>query len=120
MKRSAREWTTYSLSILCAIAPFVAGLIRLVEARDLRLFEMAVAAFLGAVLIRVVGRTHRKPPVVLALSALTAVIAALSAASAAYALGATAASGIWLVAIVFGLSLAASYALDALSQPRST
>jgi hypothetical protein len=119
MKRSARQRAIYALSILFALAPFAFGLIRATEARDPRLLWMAVAAFLGAALIRMFAKDRsRKPNAILALSAVTLVVAAVLAASVAYLLGATAVAGIWPVAFVLGLCLAASYALYARSRGR--
>jgi hypothetical protein len=111
----------YSLSILFAAAPFGFGLIRAVSAHDRRMLWMAFAAFIGAAFVRMVvkDRDPRSKGVVTP-SALTLVVATALAGSTAYLLGATAAAGIWPVAFVLALWLAASHALHLLSLPRAT
>jgi len=109
------------LSLLFAAAPFAFGLVRYFSTgSDLRMLWMALAAFLGLVLVRVFARrrsqTRSEMP---AFSGLTFIVATLLAAATARLLGATAAAGIWGVAIVFGILCATSYALDAVSRPRT-
>ena len=111
----------FSLSILFASAPFGFGLIRAVSAHDPRMLWMAFAAFVGAALVRMVGKDRDpRSTRVVTPSALTLVIATALAGSTAYLLGARAAPGIWLVAFVLALCLAASHALHLLSLPRTT
>jgi hypothetical protein len=93
------------LSVLLAIAPFGAGLIRAMSARDFRLLWMACAAFVGAVLVRLIAKRRRRGPLG------TLLVATVFAAATGYLLGATAAAGIWPMAFVLGLCLAASHAL---------
>jgi hypothetical protein len=52
------------------------------------------------------------------LSAIAFVVTTLLAGLTAILLGATAGPGAWAVAVVFGLSFAASVALNILSRPR--
>jgi hypothetical protein len=120
MTRSRRgRWARF-LSIVFGAAPFVFGLIRAVSTGyDLRMLWMALASFLGALLVGVVGRSPtRGPNTLLALSALTFVVTALLAGSTALLLGATAPAGVWGVAIVFALLWAASSAFDTLARSR--
>jgi hypothetical protein len=121
MQRSLREPSVTALAVLLAAAPFVAGLIRAAKASDLRLLWMALAAFLGSVLVRWVatgrGRAHDGAA---ALCLLTFVVAAALAGLTAYLLGARWAVGVWMVAVVLGLFLAGSVAVRALSRPRTT
>lgn len=121
MKRSPRQRTLYVLSIAFAAAPFVFALIRAFSSRyDLRMLWMAMAAFVGASLVMVVGRARRRQRAgVLGLAAVALIAATLLAGWTAYRLGATAAAGIWPVSFVLGFCWASSYALDALSRPRT-
>jgi|SoiMetStandDraft_2_1073263.scaffolds.fasta_scaffold23107_3 hypothetical protein len=110
----------FSLSILFAAAPFALGLIRAVTARDPRMLWMAFAAFVGAALVRMMGKDRdSRSTGVVTPSAVTLVIGTALAGSVAYTLGARAAAGIWPVALILGLCLAASHALHLLSLPRS-
>ena len=120
MRRSPRETAIFALSLLFAAAPFGFGLIRAVSARDLRMLWMACAAFVGAALLRMVGKDRgRKSDDVVRPAAVTLVVTTALAGLTAYLLGATAAAGIWPVALVLGLCLATSHALHLLSLPRS-
>lgn len=103
--------TLYSLSILFIAAPFAFGLIRAVSARgDLRMLWMALAAVGGSTLVRVLGRAHSSTPDGVRSIAITCFIVATSlAAVTGFLLGATAVAGVLPVAIVFGVSCAASY-----------
>jgi ascorbate-specific PTS system EIIC-type component UlaA len=106
----------YVLAILFAAAPFAFGMIRLVQTgHDFRLLWMAVASFLGALIVMVL-RKGQKPNSVFASSVITFVISALLAASTGFMLGATAGPGTWMVAVVLALCWAASYALYNLSR----
>jgi hypothetical protein len=120
MRRSPRQQAIYAVAILSAAAPFIFGLIRAVAAGDLRMLWMALAASLGAAAVRMAGKKRTQTPNAGLLSVATLLIATLLAGSTAYLLGATAAFGIWAVAVVLGLCLAASCALDALSRPRGS
>jgi steroid 5-alpha reductase family enzyme len=120
MKRSFREKFIFLLSILVGAAPFAFGLIRAVQTgSDLRYLWVAIAAFLGATVVMVVGKVRsRAPNVVLALFAAAWVIAALFAGSTAFLLASTSSAAVWIVAFAFGFCCAASHALNALSRPR--
>jgi MFS-type transporter involved in bile tolerance (Atg22 family) len=111
-----------ALAVALALAPFGAALIRLTQTgTDVRYFWVALAAFLGALAVMLIGRagTQRKD-VVLRLAAVTFLVATLLAVLAARLLGARAAFGIWAVAIVFALFFTASQLLYALSRPRES
>ena len=108
------------LAAALALAPFGAALIRFTQTgTDVRYFWVALAAFLGALMVMLIGKggTQRKD-VVLRLSAIAFVVSTLLAVLAARLLGATAAFGIWAVAIVFALFTTAGQAMYALSRPR--
>jgi hypothetical protein len=117
MRRSPGERAFFIGSVLLAAAPFGFGSIRAMAAGDLRMMWMAVAAFLGFMLVRIVMRDRGRPRSGVAASSFLTLLAAMAlAGSTAYLLGATAAVGIWLVALMLALCLAASSALHALSQ----
>ena len=120
MKRSPREQLVFFLSILFAATPFAFALIRAFSTGyDLRYIWMALASFLGAAVVIVVGKARsRKPIGMLALSALVLVIATVLAGLAAFLLGARSVAAAGIVAFAFGFCWAASYAIYALSRPR--
>jgi hypothetical protein len=110
------------LAVLLALAPFGAALIRFSQTRsDVRYFWVALAAFLGALIVMLIGKAGtQKKDVVLRLSAVAFVVSTLLAVLAARLLGARAAFGIWAVAIVFALFSTAGQVLYALSRPRQS
>jgi hypothetical protein len=98
-----------TLSIVFAVAPFAAALLRAVQTgRDLRLLWMALAAFVAAAAVTAVAKSRGVTPAV-AASVGAFVVATLAAGAAAMLLGATAAPGIWAVAGVFGFCFAVSH-----------
>jgi peptidoglycan/LPS O-acetylase OafA/YrhL len=110
------------VAVALAIAPFVAALIRFTQTgTDARYFWVALAAFLGALAVLLIGRagTQRKN-VVLRLAAIAFLVSTLLAVLAARLLGASAAVGIWLVAIVYALFTTAGQVLYSLSRPRQS
>ena len=119
MRRSLREQLIYFLSILFAIAPFVAGLFRAFNTRtDFRLLWMACAAAVAAAwAIALMRARARQSQSILALSAVVLVGATIGAGLMGFLLGATAGPGVWMVAVVLGLFLAASCVLYARSRP---
>lgn len=119
MRRSPREQLIYFLSVLFAIAPFVAGLFRAFSTRtDFRLLWMAFAAAVGATAAVALMRAGaRQSKSVLALAAVVLVAATIAAGLVGFLLGATAGPGVWMVAVVLALFLAASCALYAHSRP---
>ena len=107
------------LSILFAAAPFAFGLIRFVQTgHDARMLWMALASGIGAAAVIMIARGRSRRMGVAALSAIVLAVATLLAAAAAYLLGARAAAGVWLVALVLALCWTASYVLSALAGPR--
>lgn len=95
-----------ALAILFAAAPFIFGLIRLVTTgSDYRMITMAVVSFIGVMIVRTMKRDT--PPSTAAIFFVATVLAAI----VAYLMGATAALGVWPVAIVFGFCYAASNVL---------
>jgi hypothetical protein len=82
---------------------------------------VALASFLGAFAVMLIGkaRTQRKN-VVLRLSAIAFLVSTLLAVLAARLLGASAAFGIWAVAIVYALFTTAGQVLYSLSRPRQS
>lgn len=119
MKRSPREQIIYFLSILFAAGPFVAGLLRAISTgTDLRLLWMAFAAAVGATAVITVTKARGgQSKSVVTLSAAVLAAATLAAGLVGFLLGATAGPGVWMVAVVLGLFLAASSALYSHSRP---
>ena len=108
------------LGVLLAVAPFVAALIRFSQTgTDVRYFWVALAAFLGAFTVLLIGKagTQRKY-VVLRLSLVAFAVSTLLAVLASRLAGANAAFGIWAVAIVYALFTTAGQTLYSLSRPR--
>jgi hypothetical protein len=110
------------LAAALALAPFVAALIRFTQTgTDVRYFWVALAAFLGALMVMLIGRAGtQRQGVVLRLSAIAFLVSTLLAVLAARLLGASAAFGILAVAIVFALFTTAGQAMYALSRPRQS
>jgi len=110
------------LAVALALAPFGAALIRFIQTgTDVRYFWVALAAFLGALVVMLIGKagTQRKG-VVLRLSGVAFLVSTLLGVFAARLLGARAAFGIVAVAIVFALFSTASQVLYSLSRPRQS
>jgi hypothetical protein len=105
------------LALLFSIAPFVFGVIRAFSAHDYRMITMAVFGFIAALILRPFVLTRPGSGGTLLVFVVTTVVAAI----VAYLMGATAAAGIWPVAIVFGFCNATSHFLTVRSrQPSST
>jgi hypothetical protein len=109
-----------AFAVALALAPFVAALIRFTQTRtDVRYFWVALASFLGALIVMLIGRARTQTrKVVLRLSVVAFFVSTLLAVLAARLLGANAAFGIWAVAIVYALFTTAGQALYSLSRPR--
>jgi hypothetical protein len=110
------------IAVALALAPFGVGLIRLIRTgNDARYFWVALAAFLGVLVVMLIGKagTQRKK-VVLRLSIVAFAVSTLLAVLAARLLGARAAFGIWAVAIVIALFSTAGQVLYSLSRPRQS
>jgi hypothetical protein len=107
-------------AVALAIAPFVAALIRFTNTgSDTRYFWVALAAFLGALAVMLIGRASiQRKNVVLRLSLVAFAVSTLLAVLASRLAGANAAFGIWAVAIVYALFTIAGQALYSLSRPR--
>ena len=103
-----------ALAILFAAAPALFGLIRLVTTgHDYRMLAMAVVSFIGVMVVRMMKRDV--PPSTGAIFFVATVLAAI----VAYMMGATAALGIWPVAIVFGFCYATSNVLTTRSRKQA-
>ena len=114
-----RHRSFYFLAILFRVAPFAFGLLRASRADDYRMLWMAIASFAGAALVAFVARRHgRDSKEILAISVVLLAVSTLIAGLTARLLGATAAAGIWAVALVFGLCWAISYWLAGISRGR--
>jgi hypothetical protein len=114
-----RHRSLYFLAILFRVAPFAFGLLRATQASDYRMLWMAVASLAGAALVALMARRHgRDSKEILAIAAVVLAVSTLLAGLTARLLGATAAAGIWAVAIVFGLCWAISYWLAGISRGR--
>lgn len=121
MIRSLRERLIFVASICVAAIPFAFGLLRLLSTgTDHRYLWLALASFLGATTVMVIGKPGGRPTTtILALAGAAAIIATLLAMSAALLLGTRAGAGAWIVALGFGVCSAAGAALAALSRPRA-
>jgi uncharacterized membrane protein len=114
-----RHRSFYFLAILFRVAPFAFGLLRASRADDYGKLWMAIASFAGAALVALVARRHgRDSKEILAISVVVLAVSTLLAGLTARLRGATAAPGIWAVALVFGLCWAISYWLAAISHGR--
>jgi hypothetical protein len=114
-----RHRSFYFLAILFRVAPFAFGLIRATQANDYRMLWMAVASLAGAALVALIARRHgRDSREILAIAAVVFAVSTLLAGLTARLLGATAAAGIWAIAIVFGVCWAISYWLAGISRGR--
>lgn len=69
------------------------------------MLAMAAAAFVGTLILTAIGKSVARVPTT---SAAVFFVATVLAACVAYLMGATAAAGIWPVAIVFGICYAIS------------
>jgi len=110
------------LAVLLALAPFGAALIRFTQTRtDVRYFWVALASFLGALIVMSIGKASmQRKNVVLRLSAIAFLVSTLLAVLAARLLGASAMFGIVAVAVVFALFTTAGQVLYSLSRPRQS
>jgi hypothetical protein len=110
------------LAVALGIAPFVAALIRFAKTgTDVRYFWVAFAASLGALMVMLIGKAGvQRKAIVLRLSAIAFLVSTLLAVLAARLAGATAAFGVWAVAIVYALFSSASQVVYALSRPRQS
>ncbi len=114
-----RHRSLYFLAILFRVAPFAFGLLRASRANDYRMLWMALASLIGFALVALMARRHgRDSKEILAISVVVLAVTTLLAGLTARLLGATAAAGIWAVAIVFGLCWAISYWLAGISRGR--
>ena len=121
MNRTPQQRRLRILAILFAAAPPAFALIRALNARsDLRMLWMALTSLVGVSIVMAMGDVRRRERRgVLSQSAIALVVATLLAGWTAIRLGATAAAGIWPVSFVLAFCWVASFALDALSRPRT-
>ena len=120
MRRWPKEQFIYVLAILFAIAPFAVGLIRVFRTgNDFRYLWIAFATFFATIAVLAIGKARSREANAVRLSAAVLIIDTLIAAATAFLLGARAAPGVWLVALAFGLSWAASGGLYILSRPKT-
>ncbi len=117
MTRTPQQWAYAIASLVIALAPLSFGVFRAWQTGDQRMFWMAFAATLAAQGVEIVARANLGAPRPLRQALVTLVLATAVAGGGAYLLGATAAPGIWAVAFVFGLCLAARSILEARSRP---
>lgn len=99
------------LSILFALAPFGAALIRARQSGDVRMFWMALAGLAAAALIASVAKSLNAVGTGM-VAAVTLVVATVAAAAARLAFGGMSVGsvGLWMVAAVFGICFAISTA----------
>jgi hypothetical protein len=100
----ARSGAFDALAMGAAAVPFAFALIRAVQTgNDLRYFWVAIAGFLGALAVTVVGRTTVKRPIAsAALAAVAFIVATTCAVLAALAIGTRLGLGILVVGLAFG------------------
>jgi hypothetical protein len=110
----------FVLAIAFAAVPFGFGLLRFVTRADTTGVWMALAAGLGALLVRAVAASRGIRSSTLAVLISTLVIATVAAGAAAFAVGTTSGPGMWMVAFVIGLCWTMSLLFDALSRPASS
>lgn len=102
------------ISLLFAAAPLAVGLFRaLGPHHDLRFLAMAVVALLVATLFLSVARKPGSPTPSWSMSAAAFVAATALAACVTYLMGAPAAAGVWMVAVVMAFCCVASAWLGA-------
>lgn len=98
------------LSLLFGLAPFAFGAFRAVNARyDLRMLWMALVSGAGAFTIRRMAERSDKHEPSTRFAILTFVATTILGGVTAILLGATAAAGVWPVAVVLALCWTASY-----------
>lgn len=79
---------------------------------------LAASLFAAGVMAASIGR-RRSRHALMTQSTVILIVATLLAGGTGYLLGATRGPGVWLVAIVFGMCLAASSAVAAFSRPEA-
>ena len=120
MRRSPGQLIFLLASVLFAAIPFAFAIVRALQTRtDLRYLWVALASFLGAAAVMMIGKAwQRMPARVVALSVVALIAAALLAGIVAFVVGARSALAMAVVAVGFGGCHAASLGLNALSRPR--
>ena len=117
MTSTNRRRGSYLLSVLFGIAPFAFGTFRAVSARyDVRMLWMALASGIGAFAVRGIAKRRLENGPSMSLAILTLVVTTLLGGLTAILLGATAAAGIWPVALVLAICWTASYYFEARSR----
>ena len=121
MRRTPGQLVSRLLSILCGAIPFAFAIVRALQTRsDLRYGWVALASFLGAAAVMMIGKARQRTPAhVLALSVVALIASALFAGIVAFAVGARSVLAMAVVAVGFAGCHATSLALHALSRPRA-
>ena len=121
MRRSPRQLTFLLLSVLLAAIPFAFAIVRALQTRsDFRYAWVALASFLGAAAVMIIGKARQRTPArVLALAVVALIAAALLAGIVAFVVGARSVLSMAVVAVGFGGCHAMGLALHALSRPRA-
>jgi Na+/H+-dicarboxylate symporter len=118
MQRSPRQTMYLLAAVLLGVAPLGFGLLRVLGPRhDYTGLWMALAAsiFAAGVLAASIGR-RRSRHAVFIQAVVILVVSTLLAGGIGFALGATAGPGVWMVAFVLALCLAASSVFIAFSR----
>jgi peptidoglycan/LPS O-acetylase OafA/YrhL len=119
MKRSLPKRVALVAAAACGAAPLAFGLFRFwITGSDRRVLWMATTAtlFMVGVLATAIGRRRARSAVTTQSTAIL-VVATLLAVGTGYLQGPTSGPGVWMIAVVFGLFLASSSVLVAVSRP---
>ncbi|MDA1080293.1 MAG: hypothetical protein O2973_01250 [Gemmatimonadetes bacterium] len=119
MNRTFPQKVSLIGAVLFGTAPLGFGLFRAISADgDSRLFWMAVASvvFAAGVMAAAIGRRRSRREVRVQATVIF-VVCTLFAAGAGFLLGASAAPGVWAVAVVLGLCVAVASMLVRASRP---
>ncbi len=118
MNRSRTQQLSLVTAAVFGAAPLAFGVVRAVASGgDLRMLWMAIIAsvFAASVLVAAVGK-RRTRQAVMTQATVILIVATLLAGGLGFMLGATAGPGVWAVALVLGLCLAASSVFIAVSR----
>jgi hypothetical protein len=112
MPRSTRQRVVFVLGVLSAVSPIVFGLLRGLNAHDLRYLWVALATGIGVAVVMLPGSTRRRDSIrVIGLAIAALIVGALFGAVAAHLEGVRAGPGMLVVVCAFALAWAAGLTL---------